>query len=166
MKMNPFKKKAKEVVPPHPLRLKLQMQLEARLRQLAAFLQAKTTQWTTRKKKTVLILFCFAFAAASGWVAYDNLEKKPLATLRITPLHFVPLANDDEPTQHLPSKELRRVYCFKKYLDSLSTNVKGQAVRDSLLRGRPHLMDTLNYLENIYNNEQKNEAYGKEEPEN
>lgn len=166
MTINPAGKKRKENEEQHPFLVEIQVWIEGVLKQFAAFLQAKTAGYPAHKKKAFLCFFCLAFATASGWIAYNSIQERPLSTLRVAPLHFVPLVNGDEPSHPPPLKELQRVHQFKLYLDSLSASEQGQALRDSLLRGRPHLIDTLNYLEEIFNNEQKNKVYGKEEPQN
>lgn len=150
---------------PHLIIEKTLLALNNKLRQAAAFLQKKTAPYSARKMKTILALFCLLFLAGSLTVAVSGFQKEA-AFPSVSAMHFIPLLKEDPPPGPVPSKALERVHRFKRYLDSLRFTESGQARRDSLLRARPHLMDTLNYLENIYTNELKNEAYGKEEPKN
>lgn len=59
-------------------------------------------------------------------------------------------------------RQLDRIHRYKAHLDSLALSPAGRLRRDSLLGVRPHLMDTLNYLENLYYEQQKNKFHAKQ----
>lgn len=143
----------------------LTVRFDSGLRGFAARLQRETIRYSARKKKVFLLLFCLAFATQSAWVAYTGFQKDTAPAVSVTPMRFVPLLKEERAFSS-SLKEFQRVHRFKRYVDSLGTTPSGQAIRDSLLCRRPHLMDTVIYLESIYNQEHKNDTHGKEEPKN
>jgi hypothetical protein len=58
-------------------------------------------------------------------------------------------------------KELERIHAYKRYLDSLSVVQGKGAFLDSFSAVHPHLLDTLNYLETIYQEQLKTKTYEK-----
>ena len=122
-----------------------------RLVRLAGFLQLKMSACSLKKQKMFLGLFCLLFISASIRVAYCSLTHQGSLHYSVTSIHVIPLLKE-APKDKLPNKgvELQHIHRFKMYLDSLTKTEGGQVLRDSLLRGRPHLIDTLNYLDQLY----------------
>ncbi len=55
----------------------------------------------------------------------------------------------DLPTHLLNAPDEKRIRQFRKYMDSLSQSKSGSVLRDSILKARPGLMDSIRRLENI-----------------
>jgi hypothetical protein len=50
------------------------------------------------------------------------------------------------------STVLGNVAAFRRYMDDLRSTPAGSRVRDSILRARPGLMDSINAIESLYKN--------------
>lgn len=50
----------------------------------------------------------------------------------------------------VPEELFDRIQSFKKSMDSLATTPQGLRKRDSLLLGRPHLLDSISEIQRIY----------------
>ena len=54
----------------------------------------------------------------------------------------------------VPTELFNRIQSFKNTMDSLCATTEGIRIRDSLLSGRPHLLDSMSEIERIYLMEQ------------
>ncbi len=160
--MKVFGKKNNTETRNNPLLEKLLPKVNNKLKGAAAFLQKKTTNYSAGKKKWILFLFCFVFISESVFIIYNSFHGNHSQSYAVTPIRVMPLIKEYDKVQTVQSKELLRVHQFKRYLDSLSFSERGKTIRDSLLMRRPGLMDTLIYLDNIYQ-ETKKETYGKDD---
>jgi len=126
----------------HPFVVRLLTRLNERLLQCAGFLQRKTNSYSRRKRIIFLFLLCLVFVTESTVVVFDSLQRNDNALITVAPMRFIPPA----PVNHtgFPGREYKRIEQFKHLLDS------NKNFRDSILEVRPHLMDTLNYLQKIY----------------
>ena len=155
-----FIKKKKEEWSVPPFTLRIMLHLNKKLSSLAAWLGQKTVGYSKRKKVTVLFLFCVAFATESFYVVWSSFQRSSVPSYTVTPIRVMPLLKESGPkTVAIP--ELKRIHRFKEYLDSVSRSGNGRRWRDSFLTTRPHLMDTILYLEGLYNEQFKNETNGK-----
>ncbi|HXL56718.1 MAG TPA: hypothetical protein VN958_10700, partial [Chitinophagaceae bacterium] len=50
----------------------------------------------------------------------------------------------------ISEKEFHRVELFKHYMDSLQKSLTGKYLYDSIVKARPHLIDSILLLENMY----------------
>jgi hypothetical protein len=62
----------------------------------------------------------------------------------------LPLLQPPRYNPAIPEGLLKRIEKFRRYLDSLSTTPAGRHERDSLMRVRPGLMDSLKRIEAVY----------------
>jgi hypothetical protein len=135
-----------------------------RLKALATYLGSKMAGYTVKKQKTLLVLFCLVLISISVLTVTRSLLKKNQLPLMITPISTIPPVKEPEHSHiPVPTKELTRIHLFHQYLDSLKGTSEGKRIRDSLLKGRPHLLDTLIYLENLYVEQVKQQPYGAEQ---
>ena len=51
--------------------------------------------------------------------------------------------------------DLKDIELFKMYMDSLKHVPSGLLLRDSILKARPHLMDSIQIIEDLFNKQQK-----------
>lgn len=124
----------------------------------AAYLQQKTMQCSLKKLTVLAIVFCFASISFSTYIIISSLgETSPL--FRVTPIQAMPLANKSLPPQVITEEEYLRFRRLKLSLDSLAKSSSGKVLYDSLLKERPHLLDTLKFLENIYFEQHKKYVY-------
>jgi hypothetical protein len=102
-------------------------------------------------KKVVLIICClFMVTYCTALVAFSfgktmHLLKMPAGIGK--PLKIVKPFTDKPPV--MPAF-IRRIEKFKHYLDSLSTSADGRRIRDSLLKERPGVLDSIKKIESIY----------------
>jgi hypothetical protein len=81
----------------------------------------------------------------SGFGRPVDMFKIPAVMTR----HLLPL----QPPRYdpaIPEGLLKRIEKFRRHLDSLSTTPAGRHERDSLLKIRPGLMDSLKMIESVY----------------
>lgn len=124
--------------------VKMLLVVRKRLNVFAGYLQRKMNGFSLRKQKMILAFFCFAFAGASIYVAVAGFWKKRY-TYHQQSISVTRLIKEPEVHEQLPLQELSRIHQFKLHIDSLS----GEE-RKRLLAARPHLMDTVNFLESLY----------------
>ena len=87
---------------------------------------------------------------------YQSFKKDNTNLHFISPIPIMPLLKEQRIRPVINEREFKRIHSFKVYLDSLQTTSKGKLKFDSLLSARPHLTDTINYLENLYYEQQTN----------
>ena len=151
--MKIFRKKNKNHKELHPFIIRGMLHVNNTLKLLADWLQQKTNSYSPRKRKIILILFCAFFVTESIVVAYESFKKKTIVPSPITLIKPVRLLNEVA-CRVISEKEFRRIHGIKLMLDSLQITSKIKF--DSLLSLRPHLMDTIHLLENLYYEQQKN----------
>lgn len=126
------------------------------VRRWADCLQQRTNGLSHTRLKWMLYLFCALYTGSSIYVIVTSLRpgnKKPFI---VTPIHVLPLVKETNRPPILTPKELYNIHQFNEYLDSLNHTKNGKALWDSFLLQRPHLLDTLSYLEQLYQqNKQK-----------
>jgi len=110
----------------------------------ANYLQRRMNRFSIHKQKMVLVFFCMAFTAASIYVAVASSWNKPFPDHQQS-ISVTPFLKEPEVREQLPLQELSRIHQFKLHVDSLS----GED-RNRLLAAHPHLMDTVNFLESLY----------------
>jgi len=114
-----------------------------KLLKFAKYLGQKTKYYSDSKKKLFLFLFCLVCVSESSIVIILSLQKVPAFSYSVTPIKiFQPEAPLNR--SGLPTRQYKRIKQFSHYLDS------NTVFRDSILSVRPHLIDTLNFLKQIY----------------
>jgi len=148
--MKIFRKKNKEL---HPYFVRALLRVSNTLKVWAMWLQQKTNAWSSVKRTIILILFCGVFVSGTMVAVYQSFQKSisaPYAVSRIQPVRL--LKREVHPL--ISEKEFTRIHRFKVMLDSLQTMDRTKF--DSLLTLRPHMIDTINLLENLYYEQRKN----------
>ena len=133
-----------------PFLLGVLIRIQKSLRIFAGYLQVKMAQCSLRTQKIWLVSFCLVFITASVLITVDSIRNKPKNDYKAKPIKFVPLVEDTSIQPRVSMEELSRIHHFKIYLDSLN-----QKSKDSFLAQHPHLIDTLNFLETLYQNQIK-----------
>src|SRR5437764_12432034 len=105
-------------------------------------------------KELCLFLFCLLFGSISICVIIKSFTNREytLSIHAITFPAYIDKSNDDFlPEQSIVSeKEFQRIEFFKHYMDSSRKSLTGKLFYDSIMKARPHLMDSILLLENIY----------------
>lgn len=122
---------------------------------LAGFLQEKTKSYSIRKKKLLLLLFIIVFATESSLVLVQSMKGRGKTSLDISRIKTIPVQQQQNPSALLTRPEFLKIQRFKSFIDSLQSTAKGRRLKDSLLQNRPQLMDSINFLLNIYSEQLK-----------
>jgi hypothetical protein len=127
---------------------------------VAKHLQMHSNVLSKRTKMMLLALFVFLFCTASALVLYQGIVTPSAQYIAPAKMKVVPLQQDNQTTR-IARSEYLRVQRFKNYMDSLGQNIQGRRLRDSLLRRRPQLMDSVNVVLQLYSEQNKNNDDGK-----
>ncbi len=125
-----------------------------RMHKCSDYLQKRTERLSIQTKKSGLFIFCLLFGSISICVIIKSFTDRK-NTFSIHPI-TVPFnankSNDDLPSEQIiiSKKEFHRIELFKHYMDSLQKSLTGKYLFDSIMNARPHLMDSILFLENIY----------------
>lgn len=122
---------------------------------MANFLQRKTNRYSVKKKKLLLLLFTIVFLTESSIVTIQSLRRRNIKPVAIDRIKTIPIENNSSDVKVITREELQKIKRFKNYIDSLHTTVQGEKFSDSLLHDRPHLMDSINFLINLFSEQSK-----------
>lgn len=117
-----------------------------RLISFAGYLQERTSRYSARKKKCLLLAFILLFLSASAVIVMDSVTGSKNAVLNIARIKTVTVQKRNDTVRGIDQQEVQKIIRFKKYMDGLSKTAEGKKTRDSLLHLRPHLMDSVNIL--------------------
>ena len=124
--------------------------VNGRLISIANFLQQKTNNYSPKKKKLVLLLFVIAFLTESSIITIQSLTRKTKSSFAVTRIKPILIESDKAVAPVITKTEFLRIQGFRNYIDSLSTTTQGRKLKDSVLHNRPQLMDSVNFLINLY----------------
>lgn len=141
---------------------KIMIKINHQLIKWANYLKVRMDSYSIQKQKIVLLLFCLLFGCSSILVLWNGFQTKHFTSFETSHIKVVTLLPTSRPMRpFLSIPELKRIHFLKNYLDSLSLATNGKQLKDSLLFYRPHLMDSLTYLDHLYSENFKNETNGK-----
>lgn len=115
----------------------------------AGWMQRQSERLGTKGKKIALVLCCLFTLSYSTIIIIKGLNgERSIGVTRssIKP----PLLMPDDPEPEPGKAEIHRLKKFRHYLDSLAGDVNGRKVYDSLIRARPGLIDSLEFVEQAY----------------
>nr|WP_199077425.1 hypothetical protein [Pedobacter sp. ASV19] len=116
----------------------------------AAWMDARVNRLSGKAKMALLLAFSLLMISISVLVALTAVTGKRKISID-TKLHLPHLEDhQQQPGTGLPVAVMGRIKRYKAYLDSLGTTATGQKTRDSLLRARPGLLDSIRSLEKVY----------------
>ena len=154
--MKLFRKQKKKQRELSPFLIRQLLYLNNKLRVFAAWLQQKTNEFSSKKIKMLFLVFCLIFLSVSIVVMYQSFKKDNRNLYFISPIRTIPLLKEPRIRSLINELEFKRIHSLKISLDSLQKTTKGKLKFDSLVSARPHLTDTINYLENLYYEQQTN----------
>lgn len=118
----------------------------------------------TERLKTTVVLFSIVFGGMSLYLVINAVTRPAAPKLHVdqvnVPKHFN-RAGDEETvgSGYVDEATFQNITAFKQYMDSLKTFKRPQY--DSIIRARPHLMDSVALLEQVYNLQKQNSEYEK-----
>ena len=126
------------------------IRFNGRLISIANSLQQRTNHYSPRKKKLLLLLFVTVFVTESSLVIIQSITRKSKTSIAATRIKTIPVEFEKNIAPLITKSEFIKIQKFKNYIDSLSTTAQGRKLKDSLLHNRPQLMDSVNFLINLY----------------
>lgn len=118
----------------------------------------------TKRLKATVILFALVFGGISLYLIINGITHPAGTMLHVdqvnVPQHFNK-AGDEETidADYVDEETIRNIAAFRQYMDSLKTFKRPEY--DSIIRARPHLMDSVTILEQVYNLQKQNSEYEK-----
>lgn len=138
--------------------------VETRQRRAADYLNAKAERLSKRQLVIGLICFVTLFGGSAAAVIWQAFHR-PVATVRVKsiviPDHVLIPEQESPKERALTGTEIRHIRSFRRYLDSLQQSGNGKAMYDSIARHRPGLLDSLSFIEEVYNEQLKTSEDGK-----
>jgi hypothetical protein len=126
------------------------IKLDEKMIAFSNYLQRKTNDFSSGRKKLFLLFFSFVVVCECTILIFCSLQNNGTITYTVSPIKIIPLIKQRTVQPMLSDKELRQIQEFKFYLDSLRAES-----RDSLFKVRPHLADSMEFLETIYQKQLK-----------
>ena len=125
-------------------------------REIAGAVNKRLFSLNKRGKMVFLccVTLCFGSLSFLAIISSFDQEKQLIKPSPIA----VPKYLEGEPQRNIPPitpGDISRINQFKNYLDSLRRDPKGRFGYDSLLRHRPHLLDSLALIETFYHSQLK-----------
>lgn len=114
-------------------------------KKLAHYLNNKAAVLSNGQLKICLILFCLLFGAATMLAVIDSFTTTTImqnVKIKIA----MPVPVNTNRMESVNNSTLQRIHGFKLYMDSLSRY--DQKKYESIIDKRPHLMDSINRIEN------------------
>ncbi|WP_423147051.1 hypothetical protein [Rubrolithibacter danxiaensis] len=129
---------------------------------LAARMQRRSDQFSLKIKTVTLLLFCLLASSFSIYLIANNLlSNQADNVLKVTPINYprytkLSRAQNTAASIVINQAEYQKIHEFRRYIDSLANTASGKRFLDSILKQRPGLMDSIEFLENIYQSQNKN----------
>jgi hypothetical protein len=127
---------------------------------LAVWMQKKTQKFSHRGKLVMLIAFVIITGGYCIHLTVRNFfenQKNSFSIIPInTPSNLSQTGDDSKMKSSIITKsEYEKIHGFTKYMDSLKHSVKGKSLYDGIIAGRPRLMDSVQYIEKLYQSQIK-----------
>lgn len=152
--MNKFIKKNGKTKELNPAVARVLIKVKHSLKILTTWMQGKTNHLSPLTLSVALFIFCAVFVCECIFVVYQSFKTEDHISFHVTPIRSVPLPEKRDRSLLISETQFKRIHQFKIYIDSIGATNKSQF--DSILIMRPHLLDTINYLENLYYEQQAN----------
>ncbi|WP_448635363.1 hypothetical protein [Pedobacter panaciterrae] len=119
-------------------------------RKWATGMQKMTIGLSIRKLKVYVVIITLTMTGYTTFLVYSSLTDSHIRLPRMGSIQKPLMPKfDQEYTNNKDTLMLIRLKKFHKYMDSLDVSESGKKLRDSLLRQRPGLLDSLNQLEEL-----------------
>lgn len=130
-------------------------------KRIAAWMESKSNGLSLTGKKIVLICMLLTGGAYCFYLVISVFDhnKKPASysVSRISIPEYTGQNGDNKISKHsaISKKEFERIHRFHLYLDSLAQSPSSRKLYDSIIRGRPGLLNSIIIIENIYQSQTK-----------
>ncbi len=126
----------------------------------AELMQHYTEQLPRNGKLIMFFLFCIIGGSLSLYLIASSIMRQSASSFTITHFKATPFVakSGDENTKAsviVTKAEYEKIQRFRLYMDSLPRSPSGKKVYDSILKHRPGLMDSVLFIENIYQSQNK-----------
>ena len=126
----------------------------------AAFMQTQTERLSGNGKLILLTLFCLIAGSVSIYHIANSLIGYPSISIKISrikaPLYTTRSGEENTRSEIVVTRqEYERLVHFRQYMDSLARSPGSKPFYDSILKQRPGLMDSVAFVENIYQSQIK-----------
>ncbi|MGI8949953.1 MAG: hypothetical protein ACR2FN_00060 [Chitinophagaceae bacterium] len=123
---------------------------------ISLYLQRKTEHYSLSTKKRAFVMFCLLFGGVSAGLIITAFDHDNV--LNLFSIHRIKFSlNEDQSNKNqlnnemiISNEEYRHFQQFKQKMDSLQLSSDGKILYDSIMQARPHLMDSINLIENLY----------------
>lgn len=128
----------------------------------ARFMNTRTRNMSASSLKMSLVIFLLTGSGLSIYfVASAFLEKNKSKVVKIDRIHvpqYYDRTGDEsiQPDFFISKQEHEEMQAFQKYMDSLHSSKDGIRIYDSVMLNRPGLLDSLNRLEQMYQQQSQN----------
>jgi hypothetical protein len=128
--------------------------LNNKLHKFSDYLQGRSEHISLQSKRVGLFVFCLLFGCISICIIIKSIadRQSTISIHAITVPSNIDKSNNGLRQQQaiVSEKEFHRIELFKHYMDSLQKNLTGRCLFDSIMKARPHLIDSIRLLENMY----------------
>jgi hypothetical protein len=134
-----------------------------------SFVQTKWAKCMGRRTENLsrrkLLLLLMAFIALAGgnsiFLIRRSVSGNQANTVSVTPVKIPKYVSKigeavPQPDKAIGKDVYQRIVHFREYMDSLAQSPEGQAVYDSIVANRPGLLDSIGFIEKIYQPQIKN----------
>jgi len=123
-------------------------------------MQRQTAKLSTARQRIALTIFCLAAGSLSIYLIAAGLTGHRPASFSVSrirmPAHSIPAGDEHTRSAALITRrEYERISRYHRYIDSLARSPTGKPLCDSILSSHPGLLDSLSFIENIYQSQPK-----------
>ena len=120
-------------------------------------MQQWTGKWQQGQKRIFLLMVCTVFGGLSCYYAAMPFIERVTAIEGLKPQSIIlpKKVQKDHSIVTITTKEFKQVQAFKQQLSNLQKTPVGKKQVDSLMKQCPGLMDSLQWVEQIYYSQQK-----------
>jgi hypothetical protein len=120
----------------------------------AKWMMKRTEKFSRRTWIVLLILFVLFNSTYSIYLAVSAIAEKDGTLITVTPIkkprYTTETRETDNEAVEVSESEYRRIKRFRVYMDSLARSPSGKTLYDSINSHRPGLIDSLQLIENYY----------------
>lgn len=120
----------------------------------ARYMGRKTEGLSLRWLKVYCIAFCLVSISCSLYLVVKSLHGGDKKGLKVTaikaPAHATRTSEKVPRFFTITKTEMARIERFKRFMDSLGGSETGRQIRAHLISSRPGLMDSIRFLEKLY----------------
>jgi hypothetical protein len=127
---------------------------------MAVWMQKKAQKFSHGDKLVMLIVFVIITGGYCIHLTVRSFSENQRNSFSIIPIKTPSNLSKTEDDSKIKSSiitqsEYEKIHGFVKYMDSLKHSAKGKSLYDGIIAGRPRLMDSVQYIEKLYQSQIK-----------